>query len=122
MSYTYGEYVTMPGTIVAGDISSSQYKFVRHSTTAAKTIVAVGATTEVLAGVLMNAPDASGEPAEVAVSGVVVMVAGTSTITAGAALSSDATGRAITGGAITGAKAAEDAGAVGDLIRVSIEL
>ena len=122
MSSTYGEQITLPGLTVVGDLSAKQYHFVKLSTDTANVVIAVSATTDALGGVLQNAPDASGEAAKVAGAGVTTLVAGTSTITAGAALSADSQGRAITGGAITGAKALEAAGAVGDHIRAIIEL
>lgn len=122
MSSTYGEQITLPGLYVVGDISSSQYKFVRLSTDTANVVLAVSATTQALAGVLQNAPDAANEAAKVAGNGVTVMIAGTSTITEGADLTSDSQGRAITGGAIVGAKALESVSAVGDQFRALLTL
>lgn len=122
MSHTYGEFVSPPGLITAGDLSASQYKAVRFSTTAADTVIVVSATTQAAIGFLQDAPDASGEAATVAVSGVAIAIAGTSTITQGATLSLDASARVITGGAITVGRSLEDAGAVGDQLRVLVAL
>lgn len=119
MTDTYGHNFTIPGLYANGDISSKQYHFVKYGSTA-HTVIALAATTDAVAGVLLDAPDAAGEGATVAAVGSVVLVAGTSTITAGAAISPDSTGRAITGGAVTYGRADEASGAVGDEIRVTL--
>ena len=116
MAATYGDQITLPALTVGGDLSSYQYHFVKLASTAGE-IVNLAATTDTVIGILQDAPDASGEAAMVAAIGVSLVVAGTSTITAGASLTPDSTGRAITGGATAYAKALEAAGATGDLIR-----
>lgn len=113
MSDTYGSQITIPGLSVSADVSAYQYHFVKMASTA-RGITNLSATTDAVIGVLQDAPDASGEAASVAALGVTVLVAGTSTITAGALLTPDSTGRAITGGAIAYAKAVEAVTAVGD--------
>lgn len=116
MSSNWGHQITLPGLTVGGDISAKQYHFVKLASTAGE-IVAIAATTDSAVGILQDAPDADGEAAMVAGLGVSVVIAGTSTITAGADLGWDTTGRAVTGQANSGAVALEAANAVGDEIR-----
>lgn len=118
MSSTWGEFTSIPGLTVAGDLSSKQYHAVKLSTATANCILAIGATTAVSVGVLMDAPDASGEAATVAALGPVVMVAGSSTITAGLRVGYDTTGRAEGGNVITFGIALEASAAIGDQIKV----
>jgi len=68
--------VTLPGLLAAGDLSSSQFTFVKLSSTAGKVKV-VAATTDLAVGVLQNDPT-DGEEADVAVGGLVKVAAGTS--------------------------------------------
>lgn len=117
MSSTWGEFISLPGLSVLSDLSAKQYHAVRFASTANK-ILAVAATTNVACGVLMDAPDAAGEAATVAGLGVVVMVAGSSTITAGAKVGYDTTGRAEAGNATTFGIALEPSAAIGDQIKV----
>lgn len=119
MSDTYGHMITIPGLYVTADLSAKQYHFVKFASTA-DVITNLAATTDAVIGVLIDAPDASGEAATVASQGVVPIVAGTSTITAGAVVTADSTGRAITGGAIALGRALEAAGATGDEIRIAL--
>lgn len=117
MSSSHGPQITVPGLYVLGDLSAKQYHAVKLASTA-NVVVALTATTEVAVGVLQDAPDASGEAAKVAGLGGTVMVAGTSTITAGEQVGYDSTGRAVDGNAINFGIALEASGAVGDEIRV----
>lgn len=114
----YGEFISLPGLHVVGDLSAKQYHAVKLSTATSGAVIALAATTDAVIGVLHNAPDAATEAALVAAIGVATIVAGTSTITAGATLTPDSTGRAITGGSVTIGQALEAAGAVGDEIKV----
>lgn len=121
MTKAYGQnQVELPGLHVVGDLSAKQYHYVKFSADTANVILAVGATTDQVIGALQDAPSASGDAARVAAAGVVTLTAGTSTITRGATLSPDATGRAITGGAINGGRALEDVAAVGDLFKAML--
>lgn len=117
MSDTYGKQITLPGLSVAADKSAYQYHFVKMASTA-NMVTNLAATTDIVIGVLQDAPDAAGEAATVAALGVTTIVAGTSTITRGAALSPDSTGRAKTGGVRTYGRALEAASATGDEIRM----
>ena len=117
----YGEQLTIPGLHVVGDLSAKQYHAVKLSTDTAGAVIALAATTDAVIGVLQNAPDAANERPIVAAEGISTMVAGTSTITAGATLTPDSTGRAITGGSVEVAQAVEAAGAVGDEIMVVLK-
>jgi hypothetical protein len=117
MSSVWGNQITLPGLYVNGNLSAKQYHFVAWGSTA-NTVIATAATTDIVAGVLQDAPDAANEGAIVAALGVTVIVAGTSLITAGAALSPDSTGRAITGGVRTYGRSLEASGAIGDEIRM----
>lgn len=117
MSYAWGHYITIPGLTVAGDLSAKQYMAVRHASTAGQ-ILANNSTTVRPLGVLVDAPDASGEAATVVAMGVVTMVSGTSAASAGAALGVDTTGRAVDGQANNYGLFLEAPTAVGDLIKV----
>lgn len=119
MSDTYGETITIPGLYVTATKASYQYHFVKYASTA-DVITNLAATTDAVVGVLLDAPDASGEAATVASQGIVPIVAGTSTITKGAKLTPDSTGRAITGGATSYGRALEASAAVGDHIRMAL--
>lgn len=117
MSSTWGEFISLPGLSVLSDLSAKQYHAVRFASTANR-ILAVAATTNVACGVLMDAPDAAGEAATVAALGVVTMVAGSSTITAGLRVGYDTTGRAEGGNVLTFGIALEPSAAIGDQIKV----
>ncbi len=116
MSDTHGNYTTIPGLYVQGDLSSKQYHAVKHASTA-DVIVALTATTEVIAGVLMDAPDAANEAATVARLGVVTVVAGTGTLTRGTEIQFDTTGRAIAASGQTFGQLLESKSAIGDELR-----
>lgn len=58
----------MQSYLAGEDLSAKQYTFVKFSSSAARTVVAVSGTSDVPCGVLMNAP-ASGEAADVAMLG-----------------------------------------------------
>lgn len=116
MSDTHGHYITIPGLYVLSDISAKQYHAVKHASTA-DAVVALGATTNVIAGVLMDAPDAAGEAAMVARLGVVTVVAGTGTLARGTQIQFDSTGRAITASGKTYGQLLESKSAIGDELR-----
>lgn len=90
MAYDAG-YLTIPGFVATGDLSSSQYKLVKLASTAGAVKVC-SAATDVSIGVLYNEP-ASGEAALVAHGGVVKMLSEAS-VTAGAYVAPSTTGRA----------------------------
>ena len=117
MSTISGDYITLPGLTVGGDLSGKQYMFVKLASTAGE-IVAIAATTDTAIGVLLDAPDADGEAAMVAGLGVVPVIAGTSTITAGEKVGWNTTGQAVDGQAANGGIALEAAGSSGDSIKV----
>lgn len=86
--------VTLPGLLATGDLSSSQFCFVKISSTAGK-VKAVAATTDFAVGVLQNDPT-DGEPADVAVGGLSKILAGTSVgWSAGIAVGWNTTGKAV---------------------------
>ena len=120
MSDAYGDQITLPGLYVNGDISSKQYHAVKMGSTA-NTVVALSATTDVVVGVLQNAPDAANEAAIVAALGVTVVIAGTSVLTAGARIQFDSTGRAIAASGQDLGAVLEAAGATGDELRAVLD-
>lgn len=77
----------------AGDLSAKQYHLVEL--TAAQTVSACDAITDVAIGVLQNDPNAAGQPAEVAILGTAKVVAGAA-IAAGARVAPTAAGKAQT--------------------------
>lgn len=79
------------GLSASADLSAKQYRFVKVS--GALTVTACAATTDRMIGVLQNAP-LSGESAEVMNSGVSFVKAG-GAIAAGAVVSTDANGDAV---------------------------
>lgn len=111
-----GPQVKWPALVAGADLSSNQFYFVKLS--AAKTVVACSAVTDVPIGVLQNAP-ASGEAAEVCAVGM-TKVSADAAISAGAVIGTSADGQAETkalgtdttehfaGQAITAASAAGD--------------
>lgn len=111
------DVVTIPGLSVSGDLSSKQYMAVKAASTA-NGVIAVAATTDIALGVLLDAPDASGEAATVAALGVVPMVAGQTTISFGDRIGYNTTGQATTANALTIGVALEDSAATGDYIKV----
>lgn len=74
----------------AADLSAKQYHFVEI--TAANTVNACNAATDIPIGVLQNKPDAAGKPAEVMMLGISKVVAD-GTLTAGALLGTSADGQ-----------------------------
>jgi hypothetical protein len=113
------------GLIAAGDLSASQFKAVKIS--AALTVAAVAAVTDIPIGVLQNNPSAAGQAAEVMTTGISRMVAGAA-ITVPNSLTVDATGRAVA--AVLGTdttkhvigQAIEPAAAAGDIIAVLLNV
>ena len=65
-------YCTMPGAIANADMSTMQFSFVHLSESASVDFEIQQSTvgTERPIGILMNAPTAAGQPAEVAISGI----------------------------------------------------
>lgn len=84
-----GDFI--PGVVAAADLSSAQYYIVTFASTAGQVKLATAG--DVFIGVLQNDPD-SGEEASVKAIGVSYVKAGTSTITANAALAANSTGLA----------------------------
>lgn len=94
MANTAGEYWAIPGLAAGADLSSHQYKVVKFASTAGQVIVSAAAANQHI-GVLQNDPSAQGQPAAVASIGHCLALASAS-ITQGAALTSDTTGRVVT--------------------------
>ena len=113
----------IPGLVAGEDLSSGQYKVVKHASTAGQ-VVAVSATTDSAIGILQNDP-ASGEAASVAGPGSVAKaLAGTSSIAAGDVLGYNTTGQVedhTTDGRFILAQAQEAAGSSGDVITVTVQ-
>lgn len=81
--------------VASGDLSASQYMFVKHGATAGE--VAVCGAGEVGIGILVNKPTAQGQIAEVAMEGRALLVVGAAAaVLVGALIKSDAAGKAIT--------------------------
>jgi hypothetical protein len=101
--------------IVNADMTSKQYYIVKGSTTS----VALCTAGVQPLGVLQDTPAASGRPGKVGISGVSKVVAGAA-ITAGAYVSSDSSGKAVTAASADFALgiARTAAGADGDVISV----
>ena len=87
----YGDYKTIPGLVATGDLSSSQYLVVKAASTADAVKVAVTAASDLALGVLQNDPT-SGQPAEVAYSGICKARAASS-VTYGSKLTFNSTGQ-----------------------------
>lgn len=85
------EYMTLPGLVATGDLSSKQYYVVKAASTAGAVKVAVTAGSDAILGILLNDPT-DGEPASVAHAGVVDALAETG-VTFGAKLTCSSTGR-----------------------------
>lgn len=121
MAYEYVDSQVVLSIPAGANLSAAQYTFVKISGTG---VVAVAAATDTPIGVLLNDP-ASGETAEVAISGVVKLKA-SAAITAGAAVGTTSTGTAVTVVAGTDTtkyllgRAITAAGAAGDIITVAI--
>lgn len=121
MSDTHGHYVTIPGLYVNGDLSAKQYHGVKFSAATADVVIALAATTDVALGVLMDAPDAAGEAATVAASGIVTVVAGTSVLARGQRFMFNTTGRVRLAGAQSYGTMLETASAIGDELRAILD-
>lgn len=89
MAFGSNNYVTLPGVKAGADLSAKQYHIVKFASTAGE-VVAAGNGEGI--GVLMNDPT-DGQVAEVAVLGVVPVIAEAS-VSAGVAITSNSTGRA----------------------------
>jgi hypothetical protein len=121
MAFEYVDTQAKISLTAGADLSAKQFNFVKLSGT---TVVAVAAATDIPLGVLLNAPK-SGQTAEVAVSGVVKLLAGAA-ISAGAIVGTNATGGAValTAGTDTTkyilGQAVTAAGASKDIITVAV--
>lgn len=117
----YQEYMTLPGLVATGDLSSKQYYVVKAASTAGAVKVATTPATDPILGILQNDPE-SGEPAEVAYAGVVLALAENS-VTFGSVLTCSSTGRVkttTTDGAEVVGYALKASTAAGDLIPVML--
>lgn len=117
----YQEYMTLPGLVAAGDLSSKQKYVVRAASTAGAVKVATTPASDKILGILMNDP-ADGEPAMVAHVGVVHALA-ESGVGYGDKLTCSSTGRvkttSTTGDEVIGIALAAS-GAAGDVIPVAL--
>lgn len=103
------------------DLSGNQFYFVKVANNSGSGEAALADAGDRVLGVLQNAPDAQGKVAEVAIGGVVKVVADAS-ITAGAEVASSSTGKvetAGTGDTVAGV-ALEEATADGDIIEIKL--
>lgn len=91
MAYEISNYSVKVSLVAGGDLSSSQYKFVKLNSSGQ--VIAVAAATDRPIGVLQNNP-ASGGVAEVLVSGGTKLVLGGS-VTEGAIVSPSSTGAGV---------------------------
>ena len=91
MAYEISNYSVKVSLVAGGDLSSSQYKFVKLNSSGQ--VVAVAAATDRPIGVLQNNP-ASGKTAEVLVSGGTKLVLGGS-VAEGAIVSPNSSGAAV---------------------------
>ncbi len=110
---------TLPGAVASTDLSAHQFKFVDID--ASGEIAVAGAGVDSV-GVLQNKPSAQGRAATVWGPGSVCKVIAGAAVAAGARVTPDATGRAVT--AVTGnrinGRALMAAGAAGEIISVFI--
>lgn len=91
MAYEISNYAVKVSLVAGGDLSSSQYKFVKLNSSGQ--VIAVAAATDRPIGVLQNNP-ASGGVAEVLISGGTKLVLG-GTVTEGAIVSPSSTGAGV---------------------------
>ena len=91
MAYEISNYSVKVSLVAGGDLSSSQYKFVKLNSSGQ--VIAVAAATDRPIGVLQNNP-ASGGVAEVLVAGGTKLVLG-GTVTEGAIVSPSSTGAGV---------------------------
>lgn len=92
MAYEFSNYSVKVSLVAGGDLSSSQYRFVKLNSSGQ--VIAVAAATDRPIGVLQNSP-ASGGVAEVLISGGTKLVLG-GTVTEGQIVSPSSTGTAVT--------------------------
>ena len=88
-------FVTLPGAIADGNMSTSQFTFVNIGSNNDFEVSLSTLSTNRTVGVLQNDPDTSGFPAEVAISGVCKLAYGGS-ITRGAFIITGTAGRGLT--------------------------
>lgn len=81
----------IPGKVASGDLSSDQFKFVSLDSNGE---VQVATDTDVIIGVLQNAPDAQGKTCEIMVAGISKVQIGATGFDAGDAVMCDDTGGA----------------------------
>jgi hypothetical protein len=114
-------YETIPGLIANADLSAQQFKVVSlQSTAGVCQLAATSILVSKVVGVLQNNPK-SGEAAEVAYSGIVKAIAGTSTIVVGSVLGVNTTSRVVgttTDNVQAIGKSLMAASAIGDIINV----
>lgn len=91
MAYEISNYAVKVSLVAGGDLSSSQYKFVKLNSSGQ--VIAVAAATDRPIGVLQNNP-ASGGVAEVLITGGTKLVLG-GTVTEGAIVSPSSTGAGV---------------------------
>ena len=117
---TSGPTFFLPGFIAGQSLTTSQYKWVKHASTAGAVIVAAANTEKVL-GVLYNSP-AAGAEAEIAI-GPIVKAQAQASLSAGDYVAPDTTGRAeattTTSDQVCGA-ALETSATAGDIIRFEV--
>lgn len=92
MAYEISNYSVKVSLVAGGDLSSSQYRFVKLNSSGQ--VIAVAAATDRPIGVLQNAP-ASGGTAEVLISGGTKLVLG-GNVTEGQIVSPSSNGTAVT--------------------------
>lgn len=117
----YGQLIDVPGLLAGEDLSSWQYGAVKLASTAGE-VVKADAVTDIVVGILQNDP-ADGEAAHVAgVGSVSKAIAGTSVLTAAAALTCNSTGLrpTTTDNTAVCARSMEAASASGDVIMVQV--
>jgi hypothetical protein len=112
-------YQTIPGLVAGADLSAAQFKVVKLASTAGQVILAASSILT-QAFVLQNNPK-SGEAAEVAYSGIVKVLAGTSNLAIGEIVGVTSTSTVIdttTDNRLVIGKALEGSTAVGDVVSV----
>jgi len=118
MPYTTN-YQCLPGLVAGADLSAAQFKVVKLATTAGQVVLAASSVLT-QAFVLMNNPK-SGEAAEVAYSGVVKALCGTSNLAIGELVGVTSTSTVVdttTDNRLILGKALEASTAVNDLVSV----
>lgn len=114
--------VVFSGLLAGADLSSKQYYLVKLASTAGE-VVAAGAGTDAIIGVIYNDP-ADGEAALIADGGV-LKVAGEASVSVGDWVTASSTGRAkttTTDGDVAIGMAIDATSAAGDIIRVKAAL